>query len=128
MRVKKEPYTDPYHRHKVLIKEFWDNFGGTRNAGVQYSYVHKMAALVEWSGRIIDGYRNRKPLSAIRSAFDEIKAQRFRMLHIRRKCFACLGKADVRHHIIQLQNGGINCKKNVVYLCHTCHKEIHPWL
>ena len=46
----------------------------------------------------------------------------------RQPCFACGGRSHVRHHIIQLQHGGSNKKRNIVRLCHDCHAEIHPWL
>lgn len=45
-----------------------------------------------------------------------------------KKCFACPRPARVRHHVIQLQNGGDNSKENRVSLCEECHSEIHPWL
>jgi len=48
--------------------------------------------------------------------------------HLNRKCFVCLGQAHCRHHIIQMQNGGLNSKKNLVSLCHECHSAIHPWM
>jgi 5-methylcytosine-specific restriction endonuclease McrA len=36
--------------------------------------------------------------------------------------------ADVRHHIIQIQNGGNNRWQNIIALCNDCHAVIHPWL
>ncbi len=44
-------------------------------------------------------------------------------------CFSCERFRKIaRHHIIQLQHGGPNRNPNIVYLCHYCHAEIHPWL
>ncbi len=44
-------------------------------------------------------------------------------------CFACQRFRLVhRHHIIQVQYGGPNTKKNLVYLCVYCHGEVHPWM
>jgi HNH endonuclease len=37
-------------------------------------------------------------------------------------------KAQLLHHIVQLQNGGHNHRLNLISLCHDCHKKIHPWL
>jgi len=43
-------------------------------------------------------------------------------------CFVCHLPAQCRHHIIQIQHGGLNRRDNVVGLCHPCHAVIHPWL
>lgn len=43
-------------------------------------------------------------------------------------CFVCQDLASVRHHVIQLQHGGLTVPKNLVPLCNYCHAEIHPWL
>jgi hypothetical protein len=43
-------------------------------------------------------------------------------------CFVCKEIAFVRHHIIQLQNGGVTRRKNIIPLCNYCHSRIHPWL
>lgn len=45
-----------------------------------------------------------------------------------KKCFVCRERADVRHHIILLKNGGRNRGKNIVCLCNKCHGKIHSWL
>lgn len=46
----------------------------------------------------------------------------------RTTCLLCQGKAQVRHHLFQLQNGGYNLPLNIIGLCRPCHAEIHPWL
>ena len=46
----------------------------------------------------------------------------------RKYCFICKEKPYERHHIIQLQNGGNNVRRNKVALCVECHNKIHPWL
>lgn len=45
-------------------------------------------------------------------------------------CFVCTvtDMRTYRHHVIQVQHGGSNSRRNVVTLCHACHKKIHPWL
>ena len=43
-------------------------------------------------------------------------------------CRVCGDSATVRHHIIQIQNGGPNRKSNIIRLCDDCHAEVHPWL
>lgn len=44
-------------------------------------------------------------------------------------CWVC-GKAKtlVRHHIIQVKNGGGNDARNIVAICQECHLEVHPWM
>jgi 5-methylcytosine-specific restriction endonuclease McrA len=45
------------------------------------------------------------------------------------QCWACRKrKAAHRHHIIQLQHGGPNKRRNLVGLCIWCHVEVHPWM
>jgi len=43
-------------------------------------------------------------------------------------CEVCLAPAENRHHIVQLQHGGKNIKRNQVNLCVDCHKLVHPWM
>lgn len=46
------------------------------------------------------------------------------------RCFAC--RTEERHiywhHIIQVQHGGSSTPRNLVPLCHRCHRLVHPWL
>lgn len=43
-------------------------------------------------------------------------------------CYVCGDKPTIAHHIIQIQNGGLNIKKNIIRICNNCHKKIHSWL
>ena len=43
-------------------------------------------------------------------------------------CFACGRPPQHRHHIIQIQHGGLNDPTNIVWLCRGCHERIHPWM
>jgi HNH endonuclease len=48
----------------------------------------------------------------------------------KRCCFACQ-RGHQRlyfHHVLEVQNGGSNQARNLVPLCFTCHKVLHPWL
>lgn len=49
-----------------------------------------------------------------------------------RTCWACGITRDevrlIRHHIVQVQNGGSNNYRNLVIICQHCHASIHPWL
>lgn len=62
-----------------------------------------------------------------RKKFERVKRYRH-SLSSHPICFACRGVGEVRHHIIQIQHGGLNSKKNLVTLCKGCHAEVHPWL
>lgn len=111
---------------KSILAAFWLRFNGKRNKGVGFSKEDKLDALVELANRIIP-YHTQQALGERRTKFDAAKTK----LHPWRRfgnCFACLSPATARHHIIQLQNGGINSKKNVISLCDECHEAIHPWL
>jgi hypothetical protein len=46
------------------------------------------------------------------------------------QCFACLNSERwlYWHHVIQVQHGGSNTPRNLVRLCHDCHRRVHPWL
>lgn len=45
------------------------------------------------------------------------------------RCFTCKRPGRlIRHHILQLQNGGPTITHNVLTICPGCHEEIHPWL
>ena len=64
--------------------------------------------------------------AGIRAAFDHDGAAG----RLTDPCFVCLN-ADrwlYWHHVIQVQNGGSNDTRNLVRLCHRCHKTVHPWL
>lgn len=45
-------------------------------------------------------------------------------------CFACRSRDRwlYWHHVIQVQHGGSNYPRNLVALCHRCHRVVHPWL
>jgi 5-methylcytosine-specific restriction endonuclease McrA len=45
-------------------------------------------------------------------------------------CWCCHQSSGdlVVHHIIQVQHGGRNTLKNLVWLCRRCHARVHPWL
>ena len=48
----------------------------------------------------------------------------------RDQCYGCQSTTAnlYFHHIIEIQNGGSNAKRNLVPLCFPCHKRLHPWL
>lgn len=81
----------------------------------------RMARLKEFAEIVIS-----KPKKGLR----KVARTKFVAWKVRRdkRCFVCGLWARLRHHIIQLQHGGSNSKKNIVALCDDCHAEIHPWL
>jgi len=115
-------------QHKAEIESFWNQFGGKKSNGHGFGKETKLAALVRMAGLKIH-YRNHESLSVKRQKFDESKSVLHKMNTRRNEvCFACGLPATARHHVIQLQNGGINSRKNVISLCDGCHAHIHPWL
>ena len=128
--------------HKSLLLRFWRHFmddgcqmGGNKlkrevlksnfNDGVR-TQDQRFKLLVDYS-QIIIGVP--KDISKKRFDFNQAKETLHRSSRqINTMCFVCLGQAHCRHHIIQLQNGGLNQKKNLVSLCNKCHSDIHPWL
>lgn len=117
---------NPLLNHKEKITKFWNNFEGFKFDGRGYSPEIKLALLQELATERIY-YKNGQSLTTRRTKFDKIKRHRHNRLQ-HKFCFICLGEANVRHHIIQLQHGGINSKRNIISLCYKCHADIHPWL
>lgn len=113
---------------KQQILRFWDNFGGWHPSGgySQFQKELKLKRLMEMASIMIP-YRNQTDLQKRRHQFNESKRRLCRQ-PIGSPCFACGANGFNRHHIIQLQNGGINSRRNLVILCDDCHAEIHPWL
>jgi GTPase SAR1 family protein len=128
--------------HKKLLIQFWKCFlkdksvkGGNKikrealkenfDEGVK-TQVERLKVITDYAKIIIgwktDTYKKRIEFNKIKKTLHRPE------LKINTKCFVCLGQAHCRHHIIQLQHGGLNQKKNIVSLCSSCHAEIHPWL
>jgi len=119
MFIPNQSNTSGNQYHKLLLKIFWDEFGGNKNNGSKYKEEDKLNALkVIANCRVI--YKNQQTLKKRRAAF----VSKFGG----KKCFICQEPPQCRHHMIQLQHGGINQRKNIVKLCNPCHKKIHPWM
>lgn len=70
---------------------------------------------------------------AIRIAMGGVTRRKFRGSVVTlagERCFACRTEARrvYWHHVIQVQHGGSNTPRNLVSLCHRCHRDVHPWL
>lgn len=112
-----------------LLKSFWHEFGknGNKHFVSSKSKQTTLECLRDVGNCVVIKKNNPSKNSKDRLAFNKIKSARH-SLASHRSCFACKNKADVRHHIIWLKHGGLNSKKNLVSLCHSCHSFIHPWL
>jgi len=104
---------EPWERQQVALVEFWGR------AKVSPAIVDRLGLLQEFAERFV------VPVKAYR----QVRKNGRTRGRIRYPCWACRnGKSDVRHHIVQVQHGGTNAKKNRVPLCHGCHRVVHPWL
>jgi 5-methylcytosine-specific restriction endonuclease McrA len=116
----------PIRIHKYWLDQFWSYFGGEKNDGLNYTYGKKLH-YVQAISNVKIGYKKGKTRQQKRTSFDKTKY----MKHSLAKeplCFICTDKANVRHHLISLRNGGQNTGRNLISLCNPCHAKIHPWL
>lgn len=61
--------------------------------------------------------------------YDDIRTTKLGPI-VDQHCFVCAAKDVrlVRHHVVQIQNGGSNHYRNLIAICQHCHAQIHPWL
>lgn len=111
------------HEMKDRLKEFWLYFDNNHVDGGNKTRIEKLQVLQYYASMV---FIYKSP-ALNRWKFQKIKHKRHN-LKFYKNCFICKNKADVRHHIICLKNGGINSKKNLVSLCNKCHSDIHKWL
>jgi hypothetical protein len=112
--------------HSEAIRAFWERFGRTKNDGSGFDRTEKMNRLKQMA-EVVIRYNQQQTLEYRRERFNAAKQSRH-LLKGYPDCFVCGDPATERHHIIQLQHGGINSKRNLVSLCHGCHCQIHPWM
>src|SRR4030065_2432426 len=118
-----------FYKIKQDLIQFWSNFDlcieiGKRCIGKCRDKTFKLQLLIGYSKKQYH-FKNRKSLEERRQDFLVLKKVKLKFKY---PCFVCLNKSEARHHIIGLDNGGTNAKKNVIPICNNCHKEIHPWL
>lgn len=127
--IKQESIVAPLY-HKLVLKQFWDKFGSNNKNGIGFSKEAKLELLIKVANIKIR-YKDQQSLQKRRGMFLK-NTRRFKRKNPDKKfnspCFVCSEKAQCRHHMIQLQYGGINCGRNIIRLCNRCHAEIHPWL
>ena len=114
--------------HKQTILEFWSLFGGwkAKKTVAEYAPDFKLEHLLRMS-RVIIQYDHQSHITKRRFTFNKVKAKLCRQ-KTGSPCFVCSQPGFARHHLIQLQNGGINSRRNLVIVCDSCHSKIHPWL
>jgi hypothetical protein len=107
------------------LREWWST---ARDRGLKEPALVGQEMLF-WANSILIGDRLRtiQEINSLRCEFDALKKTTFRKLH-RAFCWTCERRADVKHHVVELKNGGANVEHNVVPLCHYCHCRVHPWL
>lgn len=119
-----KPKLFSFDLQKIELLKFWKKTTGRKGFMPKAEKLQLLREMAE----IVIPYKKQQTLTERREKYNEVKDERFRKTRIGSSCWVCRGKPQVRHHIIQLQNGGINSRKNIVPLCHGCHAEIHPWL
>ena len=107
-----------YGQQIERLKRFAKQFSQARKIDVRLKLLREMAELKYPTIR-----PKLQPL--IRAEFDENK---HKWLKLKGVCAVCDGQPNVRHHIVQIQNGGLNHHSNLLLLCNPCHAEVHPWL
>ncbi len=124
------PLVHPNQIQKTELCKFWNRFGGRKNDGSAFDRKLKLQAVQEIADFLIVGFKKQQSLSVRRTNFIRVRNERLNLSTRRNKsCFICCrNKATCRHHLIQLQNGGINSKKNIIALCDGCHAAVHPWI
>ncbi len=100
------------------LERFARQFSQARKLTIRLKLLQEMAEL-----RFSTVKPKLQPL--IRAEFDKNKHNWLKLKGI---CAVCENAPHVRHHIVQIQNGGLNNRKNLILLCNLCHAEIHPWL
>lgn len=65
------------------------------------------------------------PFKAMRGAFNRTKGRFYKDAL---PCYVCDGSPTIRHHVVPLSQGGRNKDNNIVPLCNSCHKQVHPWM
>lgn len=111
--------TDKRSRYKVIeaLNEFWKAFRLSDHKEVKIHILQVMANRIF----LRDEDRRKK----LRASFNEKKNRYYSLYGF---CAVCRKKANVRHHIVQLKNGGGNHGRNLIRLCNMCHESIHPWM
>ena len=94
-----------------VLGKFWSKFKNMKRSEDRLALLRKMSdvyipnPLSYEKRRKAHGYRKRKG-----------------------PCKVCADFGFHNHHIIWVRNGGHNKSSNIILLCESCHRAIHPWL
>lgn len=102
------------HRKNLgsILSEFW------RRVSIERSATDRLVALREYAEVQVKTTRDYGRVRRGTMGFEKAVGH----------CFACgLRQAIVRHHVVQVQHGGRNRKRNLVHLCRECHAYVHRW-
>lgn len=124
--MEKIPYLK---QHKNITQAFWREFGPSQKGTVVSlkSKEETLAALVSIGNIVLIPSRKARTPEYNRRQYMKYKSK-LKGFNGFVLCFCCGARAQVRHHIVWIRNGGRNHKSNIVPLCRDCHAEIHPWL
>ena len=121
----------PKKATKAILHQFWKKFGyrGNKSPVSRLPHAKTIKRLIEIIEMVAIIYPSatRKTIAARRLSFDKTKA-RTHPFNMHPRCFACPNPADLRHHIIPIKHRGTNERHNLISLCQSCHKLVHPWL
>jgi hypothetical protein len=107
-------YLEPREDFKATLVEFWDRV--KRTLGI----VERLLLLQEFAERLV--------IVSPRRRYSQVRRGSFKR-RVGGQCWACHGgAAEHRHHIVQVQHGGLNRAANCVCLCKGCHAVVHPWM
>lgn len=107
---------------KHILEKFWADYAldGQRrlDAPSPRGKEEVLRELIRLSNYVCDN-PDKKAHQRFRDNFDSLK-KTWKWQY----CFACGGRAQVRHHIILIKHGGSNSGKNIARICRTCHADI----
>jgi 5-methylcytosine-specific restriction endonuclease McrA len=101
-----------------ILQAFWNNFEATD------SVTKRLELLKEFDKQHSRRSISKQELTSRRQDFKQSK----HFNYFKENCKVCLKFPVIRHHLIELQHGGLNVYSNIMPLCRECHATIHPWL
>ena len=117
---------------QVIIRIFEINFRKRKDIFPHgYSKEEVLEVMKEIASHNLMGKRwiTKRTNSELREEYNEKKIKETWRPHVDGSiCYVCDNRADIRHHIVPLKNGGSNSFRNIRVLCNNCHAKIHPWL
>lgn len=121
VKNRKYPNKDNFKKRNLILRQFLAYFATLTGKHPKLEALKQIAEMdFPVSAKPI-----KKRMQVKREKFNKHKHWK---LDLEGNCVVCGARADVRHHIIQIQKGGTNGHHNLVLLCNPCHAEVHPWL